>query len=372
VFRLFPLYHGWEPVFERKMSSWMPEDLYTLFAPRRPLPFIPEAKPRKYPPIQPLASYIEMFEDPKTTPPPPQTETMEEKKKRIKKEKEEKAASFLSEKSKEWNPQENSKATEDAYKTLFVGRIGFDTTEKELLGEFEHYGPVKSVKMINDEDGKPRGYAFVEFEHERDLKEAYRRADGKKINGRRIVVDVERGRTVRDWKPRRLGGGLGGTRTGSDKVNIRSSGRHPPPGTSVDHNQNDRHSGRDGGYGGDRGGYGGDRRGGYDRRGGGGGYRDDRRGGGGYRDDRRRDDRDGYGGGGYRGERRYDDRRGGGRYGDRGGDRYGGDRHGGDRYGGDRRGGYGDRRGGDRYGGGQEGGHDGGRDRDYDRQPAQY
>ncbi|KAF8485851.1 hypothetical protein DFH94DRAFT_157695 [Russula ochroleuca] len=28
--------------------------------------------------------------------------------------------------------------------------------------------------------------------------------------GKRILVDVERGRTVRGWKPRRLGGGLGG------------------------------------------------------------------------------------------------------------------------------------------------------------------
>lgn len=35
---------------------------------------------------------------------------------------------------------------------------------------------------------------------------AYKHADGKKIDGRRIVVDVERGRTVKTWKPRRLGG----------------------------------------------------------------------------------------------------------------------------------------------------------------------
>lgn len=28
--------------------------------------------------------------------------------------------------------------------------------------------------------------------------------------GKRVLVDVERGRTVRGWKPRRLGGGLGG------------------------------------------------------------------------------------------------------------------------------------------------------------------
>lgn len=34
--------------------------------------------------------------------------------------------------------------------------------------------------------------------------------DGRKIEGRRIKVDVERGRTVEGWKPRRLAGGLGG------------------------------------------------------------------------------------------------------------------------------------------------------------------
>lgn len=41
---------------------------------------------------------------------------------------------------------------------------------------------------------------------------AYKHGDGKKIDGRRVIVDVERGRTVSGWLPRRLGGGLGGTR----------------------------------------------------------------------------------------------------------------------------------------------------------------
>ncbi|XP_065427138.1 U1 small nuclear ribonucleoprotein 70 kDa isoform X1 [Chrysemys picta bellii] len=54
---------------------------------------------------------------------------------------------------------------------------------------------------------------------------AYKHADGKKIDGRRVLVDVERGRTVKGWRPRRLGGGLGGTRRGGADVNIRHSGR---------------------------------------------------------------------------------------------------------------------------------------------------
>lgn len=37
----------------------------------------------------------------------------------------------------QWNPKENNKATEDAYKTLFVAKISYDTTEKKVwLAEF--------------------------------------------------------------------------------------------------------------------------------------------------------------------------------------------------------------------------------------------
>lgn len=34
---------------------------------------------------------------------------------------------------------------------------------------------------------------------------AYKHADGKKIDGKRVLVDVERARTVKGWLPRRLG-----------------------------------------------------------------------------------------------------------------------------------------------------------------------
>ncbi|CAO3637750.1 unnamed protein product [Cunninghamella echinulata] len=44
------------------------------------------------------------------------------------------------------------------------------------------------------------------------MKAAYKDSDGMKLLGRRIQVDVERGRTVKNWRPRRLGGGLGNAR----------------------------------------------------------------------------------------------------------------------------------------------------------------
>lgn len=42
------------------------------------------------------------------------------------------------------------------------------------------------------------------------------RANGRKVDGRRVVVDYERGRTKQDWVPRRLGGGKGDKRRDRD------------------------------------------------------------------------------------------------------------------------------------------------------------
>lgn len=84
---------------------------------------------------------------------------------------------------------------------------------------------MKKVRLVEDEEGKSRGYGFVEYENESDMKAAYKYADGKKIDGRRVVVDVERARTVRDWLPRKFGGGIGDTRKGGADVNVKYSGR---------------------------------------------------------------------------------------------------------------------------------------------------
>merc|ERR1712146_419834 len=111
-------------------------------------------------------------------------------------------------------PHKDPNASGDPFKTLFVARISYDTTEKKLKRELEVFGSIKRTRMIYDQKGKPRGYAFVEFDHERDLRNAYKQGDGKKIDGRRVMVDVERGRTVEGWLARRLGGGRGPGRQG--------------------------------------------------------------------------------------------------------------------------------------------------------------
>lgn len=189
----------------------LPQHIKQMFEARPPIPFLRPPKPKKMQTMTGVGALLKEFE---TTPAPPRPPFVTHKEQKALKRTKKIAAheELLKEKAEIWDPHKNAKATEDPYKTLFVARISFDTTEKKLKREFEQFGPVKSIRMVVDEDNKPRGYAFVEFEREQDMKTAYKRADGRKIDGRRVLVDVERGRTVKGWKPRKLGGGLGGTR----------------------------------------------------------------------------------------------------------------------------------------------------------------
>ena len=91
----------------------------------------------------------------------------------MKKRKLEEYATELEERITAWSPQELTNGTEDAYKTLFLGRLSYDTTEKKLRREFETYGPVEKVSanmfsppsscffsqlvMVQDKEGAPRG-----------------------------------------------------------------------------------------------------------------------------------------------------------------------------------------------------------------------
>lgn len=70
-----------------------------------------------------------------------------------------------------WDPHkppkpQNGEITSDAYKTLFVARMSYDTTSHKLRREFELFGPIKTLRTVTDGDGKPRGYAFIEYEKE--------------------------------------------------------------------------------------------------------------------------------------------------------------------------------------------------------------
>jgi U1 small nuclear ribonucleoprotein len=156
------------------MTQFLPPNLLALFAPRDPIPYLPpvaklphEKKSRGY---LGVGTFLKEFEDPKDTPPPTRVETREERLERRRRERAEQVAYKLEQEIAVWDPNSAPNITVDPFKTLFVARINYDTSESKLRREFEVYGPIKKIVLIhNSVNGKPRGYAFIEYEHERDM-----------------------------------------------------------------------------------------------------------------------------------------------------------------------------------------------------------
>jgi U11/U12 small nuclear ribonucleoprotein 35 kDa protein len=112
-----------------------------------------------------------------------------------------------------------------------VGRLNKITTEKELSNYFEQFGKIYYVRVVKDIiTGLSRGYAFVEFKHSSDCRKAFRvsyfeltnlpdepswcflifvvqnkNARNVFIDGKRLLIDIERERSMKNWVPRRFG-----------------------------------------------------------------------------------------------------------------------------------------------------------------------
>jgi cold-inducible RNA-binding protein len=72
---------------------------------------------------------------------------------------------------------------------IFVGNIPYDATELELKEFFKKAGNITQVVIPKDrESGKPRGFAFVEFETASQMQEAVFRFNNIPLRDRKIIV----------------------------------------------------------------------------------------------------------------------------------------------------------------------------------------
>ncbi|KAI8085122.1 uncharacterized protein BX664DRAFT_300853 [Halteromyces radiatus] len=210
------------------MTDKLPPNLLKLFAPRPPLNHLPplDKNPEKRigAIVTGIAQYVPELRNYDSSYVP--WKTAEEKRKEKIEQRKKKAEEQIAEGMAKYDPNNDPNIQGDPFHTLFVSHLSYKLNEEDLTQEFEIYGPIKHLRLVKGKDGQSRGYAFIEFEREKDMKAAYKDADGMKLFGRRIQVDVERGRTVKNWKPRRLGGGLGNTRAEKKPDSESSSSSH--------------------------------------------------------------------------------------------------------------------------------------------------
>ncbi|CAA0832023.1 Serine/arginine-rich splicing factor SR30 [Striga hermonthica] len=76
-------------------------------------------------------------------------------------------------------------------RTLYVGNLPGDIREREVEDLFYKYGRIVHIDL--KVPPRPPGYAFVEFEDERDADDAIRARDGYDFDGHRLRVELAHG-----------------------------------------------------------------------------------------------------------------------------------------------------------------------------------
>jgi U1 small nuclear ribonucleoprotein 70kDa len=163
------------------MTDKLPPQLLALFQPRPPVRYIPplddspEQKGTKSSQLSGLAAFLPVIDEYKENDDYHPTESWLQKRDRERAEKEQRAVEMQKDDFDGFKPDEDPKVKGDALKTLFVGRLSYDVKESDLEREFGRFGPIERIRVVKDElSGKAkkahRGYAFIVYERERDMK----------------------------------------------------------------------------------------------------------------------------------------------------------------------------------------------------------
>lgn len=93
-----------------------------------------------------------------------------------------------------------------------MGNLSFDTDERTLDEYFREYGDIVEVNIPVGREGRSLGFGTVQFKSNYDAENAIDRLNGEVIDGRKIVVRVDRkqtagGRDTNDFERRPFRGG---------------------------------------------------------------------------------------------------------------------------------------------------------------------
>jgi RNA recognition motif-containing protein len=90
---------------------------------------------------------------------------------------------------------------------LFVGNLSYGTTEADLRTYFGTIAPPTQIVLpVDRETGRPRGFAFVEYQDRAHAEQAIEKFNGQIYNGRPLAVSEARAREDRGPGGPRPGG----------------------------------------------------------------------------------------------------------------------------------------------------------------------
>lgn len=95
--------------------------------------------------------------------------------------------------------QERESVSERAkFNNVFVKNLSENTSEEELRTMFEEFGPLTSVVVMRDGDGKSRCFGFVNFENTDDAANSVDVLNGKKVDGKEWYVGKAQKKSERE------------------------------------------------------------------------------------------------------------------------------------------------------------------------------
>lgn len=71
---------------------------------------------------------------------------------------------------------------------LYIGNLFFEVTAQQLEQEFAPYGQITNSRVVTDNRGLSKGFAYLEFANQEAADRAVRESDQKVFQGRRMAV----------------------------------------------------------------------------------------------------------------------------------------------------------------------------------------
>jgi hypothetical protein len=93
----------------------------------------------------------------------------------------------------ERRPYEN-RAPAPASKILYIGNLFFEVTAPQLEAEFAKFGEVTNSRVVTDDRGLSKGFAYIEFASQQQADAAREALDQKVFQGRRMAVQFHKRR----------------------------------------------------------------------------------------------------------------------------------------------------------------------------------